>query len=558
MSSESRLLEPAGSYDCAWDGFEDLSESFSWTLPDQFNVAEAICRRASKFSDRPAIRTVGSEQTERTYTYRQLADESDRLADSLRTRGVGRGDRMAIHTTQRPEVVTAHLAAWKLGAVSVVLNPLLGLEEALSQLRETEATVWVVDAAVFESDASLVEAAGSETSIVVVGDRSPLAGGPYRAMIEDGTTDLDPVDTTPDDDALVVFTSGTTGEPKGVVHTHSVVLGHLPTYYLTFTNADPASSRTFWTVSNWASITLVSNVLTPLFAGRTVVAHARTSRFDPAEAAGIVTDYDVTNLSASPTGLRMLKQVPDVQSRLDGSELAIITTGGEEVSDSLVDWWSDLGVTVQEIYGQTEANNVVADCTRLLDLPSKAIGRPMPGHEVTILDPDDPEVELEDGTVGEIAVRSDDPICFDRYWERPERSAESIQSGWLLTGDLGYRTEAGAIVFESRKDDVIITSGHRVAPAEVEDALVSHPSVVDAGVVGVDDEVRGEIPKAFVQLEEDVEPSDTFANELREHVKDRTATYKRPHEVTFLGAIPKTNTGTTARGELRELANRNG
>ncbi|WP_168216072.1 acyl-CoA synthetase [Halorussus marinus] len=548
------ILTPFASYNRNWEHFDDLCETFTWRLPSRFNIGHRICERQSDSPDRPAIRTVGPTQPTKTYTYGQLAEESNRFANYLAEVGVESGDRVAIQTTQRPEVVVAHLATWKLGAISVILNPLLGQEETTSQLTQTGATAGVFDSAVLEPSSIPEQYGDSLSALVFLDDSAPTVGQSYERAIKHQTAEPRATDTAPDDDAFIVYTSGTTGDPKGVVHTHSTLIGHLPTFCLTFANLSLEASQRFWTVSNWASIALMSNVMAPLFAGRTVLAHARTSRFDPEEALKIVADQQVTNLSASPTALRLMQQVPNIRSRSNLSELNIITTGGEEVSDSLVDWWAELDVIVHEVYGQTEANNIVADCNELLDIQSNAIGCPMPGHDVAILDPENPTSEVGCDKVGEIGVRIDDPICFDRYWESPEQTTKSVQEGWLLTGDLGVQNRDGAIFFRSRKDDVIISSGRRIGPAEIETALATHPAVINAGVVGVDDELRGEIPIAFVAIRDEVQPSERLVMELQEHVKERMAKYKHPRDIVFLDSVPTTNTGTIARGELREIA----
>lgn len=548
------LLDSLSTYDLEWETFDDFFDSFAWRLPPRFNIGGGICDRWGESAERIAIRTVDFDSESTAYTYRRLARESDQLANYLSDAGVERGDRVVVHTTQRPEAVVAHLATWKIGAVSVVLNPLLSSAEIADQLAKTDPTACVLDPAVLDPTAELKSHLESLDPVVVVDKTGTIAGRAYADAIAERSTQRRVAETTPDDDAFVVFTSGTTGDPKGAVHTHSTLLGHLSTFCLTFTNLDYEGSQRFWTVSNWASITLMSNVMAPLFAGKTVVAHARTDRFDPEEALAIVDNYRITNLSASPTALRMIQQVPDIRSRYDLNDLHLITTGGEEVSQSLVEWWERRDVTVHEVYGQTEANNVVGDCSALLDLPPDAIGRPMPGHVLGIVDPEDPNIEIDSGELGEIAIRYDDPICFDRYWENPEQTAETIRSGWLLTGDLGYRNGDGEIFFGGRKDDVIITSGYRIGPAEIEEALAVHPEVIDAGVVGVEDEIRGEIPKAFVELRRDERATETLVDKLQKHVKDRTAKYKYPREIEFIETVPKTNTGTTARGELRKRA----
>ncbi len=555
MTESGHRLDAYHFYENEYDDYDDLYTSFEWEVPDRFNIAAYACDRWADDKGRVALFADTAAGTESTYTFWQLQNAANQLANYLRDQGVERGDRVGINAPQRPETVIAHLACWKLGCVSVPLSTLFGPDAIEYRLGDCDAVAGVVAAenldAFREARDSLAEL---ETTLVV--DDADLGAGEqaFWSTIDQYSRDFETVETDAEDDAIIIYTSGTTGDPKGVRHAHRVLLGHLPLFVTTFGNMELRDGDVFWTPSEWAWIASLFDVVIPgLFYGKPIVAYDG-GEFDPAIAFEIIGRYGVTNFFAPPTALRMMMQVEDTD-RYDVGSLRTIASGGESLGQTIVDWAEETfgGAAVHEGYGQTEANMIVGDCTALTEFREGTIGPPGPGHEVAIVDPDTAEPTVDPGDTGEIAVRYEgNPVCFVEYWKKPDKTAAKVQNGWLLTEDLGWQDDDGYIGFESRKDDVIISAGYRIGPTEIEDTLAGHDAVADAGVIGVPDDERGEVPKAYVVLAADQEPSDALEDALREHVRDRLAQYEYPREITFLDELPKTSTGKVRRASLRE------
>jgi len=305
---------------------------------------------------------------------------------------------------------------------------------------------------------------------------------------------------------------------------------------------------------SWAGA-LADFVLPHWIFGKPVVALAHDD-FAPETEFDLIDEFDVTIFNAPPTALRMLSQVDDPTDRYDLSSIRTLFSGGEVVGQSIFDWAAEVfdNATLQQGYGQTEAPGFIGDCESLgVPYEHGKIGKPSPGNHVRILDPDTGEPTVEQGDVGEIGLKyEDNPGCFLEYWNKPEKTDRKIQDGWLLSEDLGRRTDDGYIVFEGRKDDVIISSGYKIGPEEIEDVLAQHEAVADAGVIGIPDETRGEIPKAFVTTPAETEPADELAEKLRTFVRDRLAKYEYPRTIEFINELPKTTSGKLRRTELRE------
>jgi len=239
----------------------------------------------------------------------------------------------------------------------------------------------------------------------------------------------------------------------------------------------------------------------------------------------------------------------------DVRSVETIATGGEPLGEDVVGWIDDAfgGVALNEAYGQTEANLLVGTCDDLMDVPRGRLGLSMPSHDVRIVDAEDPARTCEPGEVGEFAVRlEDDPVCLKEYWNRPDATDRKIRDGWVLTEDLGLRDEDGYFEFHSRKDDVILSAGYRIGPGEIEESLADHEAVANAGVIGIPDDDRGEVPKAFVVPAAGHEPSDGLRETLTAHVRDNLAKYEYPREIEFLEELPKTVTGKVRRKDLEE------
>jgi acetyl-CoA synthetase len=524
--------------------YETAREQFAWDVPDDYNIAHDFLRKHED-TDRVALYQAYPDGHEETFTFAELDELSDRLATALADRGIGRGDRVGVVVPQKPANPLTHLACWKLGAVSLPLSVLFGPDGLQYRLDDSGATAVVADASVTEAVTEAVaDCPALDWHVEVDGDGGDAA---FESLLET-PPDVDIADTTPDTPATILYTSGSTGPPKGVLHTHDVWVGHCPAFYMYF-ERDPEG--VFWTPADWAWIGALGDLVFPAWHyGQPVVGYPM-GKFDAEEAFDVLERFDVTDAFLPPTAIRMMMTVA-----ADAYDLSLeaVCSGGESLTPEILSWADEEmdGLVVNELYGQTEANLLVTNCRDWFPAQAGSMGKPVPGHEVAVVDGETGE-RLPDGEVGQLAVkRKDDPVVFEEYWNQPEKTAASCVSGWHLTGDLGSRDDDGYLWFKARDDDVIITSGYRVGPGEVESAILEHPDVAQVGVVGVPDDTRGEIIKAFVQPVAGVAASDDLREEIKRLVKDTLAKHEYPRAIEFVDELPQTTTGKIRRKELRE------
>lgn len=553
----TRQLDAYHFYEQEWDSYEELLDSFEWDVPEKFNMAAYICDRwATATDERVALYTEDSDSNRETYTFTRLQREADAVANYLREQGIERGDRVGINMRQRAETVIAHVAVWKLGAVSVPLSTLFGTDAIEYRLNDATAVACFVDSANVDTLRSVTDDVEALRNVITVGDVTPKEDeAVFQNITDTYPSGFTTAETDAEDDCIIIYTSGTTGEPKGVLHAHRVLLGNLPLFITGFCDLELNDTDVFWTPSEWAWVATLFDIVFPsLFYRRPVVAYTADENFDPETAMDLIERYDVTNYFAPPTALRMMEQL-EAPKRWDVSSIRCIPSGGESLGQSIVEWAHDVfeGASVHEGYGQTEANMIAGDCTRLLESREGKIGPPAPGHDIEIVDPQTAEPTVEPTEIGEIAVRYDgNPVCFKEYWNKPQKTKNKVQNGWLLTEDLGSMDEDGYIEFHSRKDTVIISSGYKIGPVEIEEALATHDAVADAGVIGVPDDERGEIPKAFIVLTQEYEPNEDLKSRLRRDVRDRLAEYEYPRRIEFIDELPKTSSGKVRRTSLEE------
>lgn len=553
-SSTSRVdrLDAYHFHEKDWDSYEELYEAFGWEVPERFNIAAYVCDRWTDEPDRTAIYYENEAGATSETTFSELQEAANQLANFLQSQGVERGDRIGVNLPQKPETAVAHLACWKLGAISVPLSVKFGPEALSYRLDDAGAVACIVDDANIANFREVRSDIDSLQTVLTVdtdpeGDERDLA-----AAIAEQPTAFETADTRAEDPAIIIYTSGTTGKPKGVLHAHRFFLGHLPLFVFDFCNVAMFEDDVFWLPSEWSWIAAFDIVFPAWFYGKPALAY-ESDGFDPEMAFDLIDRYDVTVTFIPPTALRMMKAVDDPDA-YDLSSLRVIASGGEALDRDTFEWAFDTfgeQVAVHEGYGQTEANMLISNCTALMDYKVGKLGRPGPGHEITILDPETAEPTVPTGEVGEIGVRYEaDPVCFLEYWNKPGKTDKKVQNGWLLTGDLGRVDEDGYYQFESRKDDVIISAGYRISPEEIEETLTGHPAVAQAGVIGVPDTERGEVPKAYVELAAGHDETGDLRTELQEHVKSQLARYEYPRDIVVREALPKTTTGKVKRSEL--------
>jgi len=528
--------------------YATLYESFSWDLPASYNIGVDVCDRHAHDKGKLALIHDLGDGTARKWTFFELKRASDRFANALRSLGVERGDRVAVLLSQSPELLIAHVAAYKLGAVVVPLFALFGEEALRFRLKDSGTKVIVTDAGHHEVVASLGEEL-PDLGHVILTDGEHAGAETFDALIRGASPRFEPVETRPEDPAIIIYTSGTTGSPKGALHGHGILLGHLPGVSLPH-DLGPRIGDLFWTPADWAWIGGLFDVLLPALHWGLPVVSTRMQGFDPENAFGLMERWGVQNAFFPPTALKMMRTVENPRKRWT-LELQTIGCGGEPLGEETFDWArEELGISINEFYGQTECNLVLSNCNALMPVRPGSMGRPVPGHRVAVIDGEGNE--LSPGEEGEIAVKRSDPVMMLGYWNNEEATREKFVGDWLKTGDLASVDDEGYFRFVGRDDDVISSAGYRIGPVEIEEVLIKHQDVVMAAAVGKPDETRGQVVKAFVVLREGREESEDLAAELQQLVKERLGAHEYPREVEFVGELPMTPTGKVRRNVLRE------
>jgi acetyl-CoA synthetase len=525
--------------------YDQLYRDFRWQIPPRYNIGVDVCDKwAARDPSRLAILDVRPDGREERVTFGALRDMSNRLANVLHAHGIRRGDRVAVFMPQAPEVAAAHIAIYKLGAVALPIAILFGPDALAYRLQNSGARGIVTNA---QGLAKLEQIRHEvELSCVLSAEDKGFADLLARASSE-----FTPVDTAPDDPGLMIYTSGTTGQPKGALHGHRVVLGHLPGAELPH-YPFPTEGDRFWTPADWAWAGGLLDVLLPSLHHGIAVVSRKFDKFDPDEAFALMAKTGVRNTFIPPTALRMMRAAPSPKGRYD-IRLRSIGSGGESLGIEALEWGREaFGVTINEFYGQTECNLVVGACAQLGQFKPGAMGKPVPGHVVAVIDPQGNA--LKPGEVGQIAVKRPDPVMFLGYWGRPEATRDKFVGDWMTTGDQGSVDEEDYITFVGRDDDVITSAGFRIGPGEIEDCLIRHPAVALAAAVGKPDKVRTEIVKAFIVLKQGYAASDALASEIQAFVKTRLSAHEYPREVAFIAEMPMTTTGKVIRRMLREKA----
>ncbi|HFA59293.1 MAG TPA: AMP-dependent synthetase, partial [Rhodospirillales bacterium] len=466
----------------------EIRARFRWRIPEHFDIATACCDRWADGSGREALVEVGEDGGRRVWSFDALADRSRRLAALFAASGVEAGDRVGILLGQRVETLLAHLACARIGAIAVPLFSLFGPEALRFRLADSATCLLVTDRAGVEKVAPLREELPALRRLLSV-DGAEQGADAFWPLLERAAP-ISGRRLRAEDPALVIYTSGTTGPPKGALHAQRVLLGHLPGVQMPH-EFFPQPGDRFWTPADWAWIGGLLDVLLPsLYFGVPVVA-GPGGKFDPERAVRLMAREGVRNVFMPPTAIRLMRRA-GVDPLAAGVRLRTIGSGGESLGADVLEWGrARFGLTINEFYGQTEANLVVSSMAcRNLSRPG-AMGVAVPGHEVAILG-EDGEL-LPPGETGVIAVRRPDPVMFLGYWQRPEATAAKFRGDWLLTGDLGRVDEDGFFTYLGREDDLINSAGYRIGPAEIEACLARHPAVGLCAVVGVPDPVRGEI-----------------------------------------------------------------
>jgi len=532
------------------DRYEALYRSYRWDVPARLNIARACCGQWAADRSRFALYWEDESGARAAFTFWDIQQAANRLSNALAALGVARGDRVAIILPQRPESAIAYMAIFQMGAVALPLSHLFGPDALEYRLAHAGASVAIVEPSTLPSLWAVKDRLAALRQVIGVGGARESGVLPWDDLLARAGRDFACVDTAADDPALIIYTSGTTGAPKGALEAHRLLIGNIPGFVHSH-DFFPQPGDIFWSPADWAWAGGLFDALLPSwYFGIPILGYR--GRFDAERAYDLLERYGVRNSFLFPTALKlMMKAVPAARRKYD-LRLRSVMSAGESVGVTVLEWAREqLGVTINEMFGQTEINYVVGNCQAAWPVKPGSIGRPYPGHRVAIID--DRGAELPRGTLGEIAVhRAGDPVFFLEYWKNPQATREKFVGDWGLTGDQGKMDEDGYLWYQGRTDDLIKSAGYRIGPAEIESCLVKHPAIANAAVIGKADEARGQIVKAFVVLQPEVRASAALEEEIRQHVRGRLAPYEYPREIEFIDALPMTTTGKVQRKELRK------
>ena len=587
-------------------GYESLHRNFRWQVPQHFNMAQECSRRwaaapatppatpahpdAPDASKRIAVCAYSTGGETEFYTYFQLQEQANRLSHALAGLGVRRGDRVGIVLPQCFETAVAYMAVLQMGAVAMPLSMLFGPEALEFRLQDSEAVVAICDAGSLAALAGVRSSCPQLAAVLVVGlglglgdnDAASLLCSPHDARWEAALAaqpaEFALVDTLADDPAVLIYTSGTTGNPKGALIPHRALIGNLSGFvasqnWFGFDGVTNRSSRAvFWSPADWAWTGGLMDALLPtLYFGRPIVAFR--GRFSPQVALELMRDCGVTHTFLFPTALKaMMKAYPGATGRTVrrqfGLKLDAIMSAGEAVGDAVFSYCvQQLGVTPNEMFGQTEMNYIVGNSSRHWPAKPGSMGMGYPGHRVAVID--EAGRECPAGVPGDVALHrfdvhgDPDPIFFLGYWKNPAATAAKFTGDWCRTGDLAVRDAEGYLWYQGRSDDVFKSAGYRIGPGEIENCLVKHPAVVNAAVVPKPDAERGALVKAYVVIAPDFVAACAGSEsatavfhaqltlDLQAHVKGQLAPYEYPKEIEFVDALPMTTTGKVQRRVLR-------
>ncbi|MBT0956722.1 AMP-binding protein [Alphaproteobacteria bacterium KMM 3653] len=519
-------------------------------IPDDANIYHMTVGAQIKAGkhDAPAMVFEAPDGGLQRWSFGEIDAQATALAADLRARGYGRGDFIGLHTGMRPETAIAHMAVCKLGATAVTLSQLYGpdaLAHALNHcearcLLSTEAAWAPLRGRAAEMFPHLVDVLVSESA----GEEPDLIGVLQGPVPED----FAPEYTGADDPALLMYTSGSTGMPKGILHGHRVLASYRPSISLFFNLSMDDADAVFWSPSDWAWVGGLLDMLFPAWlAGRPVV--TSEARFKAGPVYEFMARHRVTHTFLAPTAIKRLAETAEPRAEHDLA-LRVICTGGEALASETLAWAEGkLGVVCNEFYGMTEVNHLIGNCAALYPRKPGSMGIAYPGHDVRLVD--DAGNDVPAGEQGEIVTPNTAPTRYLGYLRNEEKDAELRLGDFMRTHDLAVRDEEGYFWYKGRSDDLIKSSGFRIGPAEIEECLLAHPAVAEVGVIGKPDADRGSIVKAFVRLAAGHEGDAELSDALKSHVRERLAPYKAPREIAYVADFEMTSSGKINRRALR-------
>lgn len=537
---------------CRRFDWEDVRKELTFFDNGQMNIAyNAIDRHCKTWrKDKAALIWEGEDSRRKEFTFLEARRITDKIANLLKGLGVQKGDRVFLYLPRLPELYFSMIAAAKLGAIAGPLFSAFGPEGVRDRLGDSEAKVLITTPELQKRVEGIRQDLPALEQILLVGGRGPL--GPGEASFEaefEKASELfraEPMD--PEDPLYILYTSGTTGRPKGVVHVHNDMIS----YYITSRFVlDLRDEDVYWCTADpgWVTGT-VYGVFGPWLNGATQVVYE--GRFDPDQWYSLIERNKVTVWYTAPTPLRLLMTAGEQYAgRYNLKSLRHILSVGEPLNPEVVRWSMHVyGLPVHDTWWQTETGSMMIANYPAMPIKVGSMGKPFPGVVAAIIDIEGNE--LPPGQTGFLAIKPGWPSMLRQIWRDPARYREYFRvRGWYVTGDTAYVDNDGYFWFVGRADDVINTSGHRVGPYEIESVLVEHPAIAEAGVIGKPDPERGQIIKAFIALRNGFDPSEQLKEEIRRFVRERLATHAYPREIEFRDSLPKTRSGKIIRRVLK-------
>ena len=536
------------------DRYAELYRSYRWRVPQRYNIAAACCGQWAAERSRFALYWEDESGASAAYSFWDIQMAANRLSNALAALGVKRGDRVALILPQRPEAAIAYIAIFQMGAIALPLSHLFGRDALEYRINHAEASVALVEPNTIRNLWAVKERLPSLRHVIGVGGARESGVHDWDALLARASRSFQCVDTAADDPAVIIYTSGTTGAPKGALEAHRLIIGNISGFVHSH-DFFPQPGDMFWSPADWAWAGGLFDALLPAwYFGLPILGYR--GRFDAERAYYLLEKYGIRNSFLFPTALKlMMKAVPEPRKKYD-LHLRSVMSAGEAVGVTVIEWAREqLGVTVNEMFGQTEINYVVGNCQAAWPVKPGSIGRAYPGHRVAVID--DRGNELPPGELGEVAINrycngEADPVFFLEYWKNSQATREKFVDDWGCTGDQAKMDAEGYFWYQGRSDDVIKSAGYRIGPAEIENCLVKHRAVANAAVIGKPDETRGAIVKAYIVLQPGETPSAALVEDIQSHVRARLAPYEYPREIEFIEALPMTTTGKIQRKELRK------
>ena len=533
--------------------YDEAVEAFEWDIPASYTVPSVVGDHAEAFGDRVAVHFL-SEDGERTeVTYAELSADMNRVANGLEELGVGKGDRVMHLFPRHPDAFPIQLGALATGALVVPCSSMLRPKDIEFRANDCEAETIVVHASLTDMVEPVIDDTPLERVIVLDGAEADLVDDrwtTYADVVEGQSETYDGPELGSEDPMSINYTSGTTGQPKPVLHKHrwQYCFNRINApYWWGIDEETDLEEELMWatTGTGWAKW-----FWSPIGVGITTGASQLIydGEFVPETFLEILEAEGVTKLCSVPTQYRMF-----ANADLDAYDVQLTDalSAGEPLNREPIERIEDAwGIVPRDGYGQTETVALVTNYPGI-DVKVGSMGKPTPGVGTTIVEVDE-ETEVEPGEIGEIAVPVDSPAIFDGYFEKPKLDEQKLSGDYYRTGDLASQDEDGYFYFEGRADDIIISSGYRIGPFEVEDALVSHDAVAEAAAVDSPHHERGSVVKAYIILNDGYEGNDELKTELQDFMKEKTAPYKYPRRIEFVEELPKTSSGKIRRVELRQ------